>query len=225
MGGIELQNKLADYHSLFAEYLLFLQYIGDTSGGEVYLDGYNITTNNYLGTSTASVTTADQCWNQGLQQFPTNLVVANFDSTSNTCNFYGSPSDTTTDTSTFYQDTAQDYTSVMTQANYWTYAMLHMNDVLQAKAEDILNGSDPSGQEFVEYTVISNEIERHQEELKKQRLLIMESHNKGIYDKEYNTTLIETTSQNTWYTMWSIVALFSALIAFVLCYSILSKKE
>jgi hypothetical protein len=232
MAGIVFQNKLSDYEGFFMEYLILLDAVGDLSGGTVrVLDGYNVTTDNQLstidatsGTSTDTTTTTDgnACWETCVNN--SDCIVSNFNIPNSMCTLYGNP---TADGSLTYV-TDENYTSTIYNNDYYYYMILNLNTKLQSyngELQQELTADNITEEELVGASILDSELKRQSEKLDADRALLLASMQQTNYNKEYNDTYLVVDSKNSLYTLWMCIAVFSAIVAFLLCYSILKDKQ
>ena len=221
MSGIDFHSRLSNYEGLFMEYLLLIDTIGDLSGGTVrVLNGYKVSTNNDLNLGTQQ-TSSSACWEQCANN--TDCIISLYKIDDTTCNLYGKPTsgsvDNTADTN---------FTSTMYNNDYYYYMILNLNTSLQASNSELietLEKNDITEEELVGANILASELQRQSQRLLADREFLLATMQNTHYSKEYDTTYLSTDSNNRMYGIWIGIAFFSAMVAFFLCYSIISENK
>jgi hypothetical protein len=221
MPGIDFHTRLSNYEGYFMEYLLLIDTIGDLSGGTVrVLDGYNATTNAPL-TLSSSPQNNNDCWEACTSN--SNCILSNFDTTTSACTLYAKP---TSGSITNVANT--NYTSTMYNNDYYYYMILNLNTTLQASNNELiqtLEKNDITEEELVGANILASELQRQSQRLLADREFLLATMQNSHYSQEYDTTYLSTDSNNRMYGIWIGIAFFSAMVAFFLCYSIITENK
>jgi hypothetical protein len=226
MTGLDLHTMLSQYEQYFLEYLLLLNTIGDVSGGVRTLPGTKLSTNQQISTLSTSGTSQD-CWNSCASN--SDCIISWYDAATTTgttttpanCTLYAPPTD---NTSVEYETDQANYTSAIYNSDYYKYSLINLSDNLSSYNSSIqqyISSQNWTEDQIVAMHAITTQLQEHSTQLAKDRELI--ASNSAGMKQTLETTTLQTSSNDSMYQLWGLIASLSTMMALYLCFTVIRE--